>query len=109
MFSNYVTEVEGYSSLVFCAQNGYGSEINAAYFANCPLKGNVPASAYVSCLCAKNSDDILFAITRLVTTVQACSASEAASAASVFTNLCAKANVQLGGSMPNSESEYHLS
>ena len=70
---------------------------------NCPVKDKIPASAYISCLCAKNSDQVLFAITNLVTG-QACSAPEASSAASVFTNLCAKANVQLGsGSASESE------
>lgn len=86
------TDIPGFKSIPPCAQNAVTYGVKAPSYGNC--QKNDPPTAYFSCLCTSDSSAVkshitsaLFGLTDIYTL---CGTPEAASATSVWGNLCAQ-------------------
>ncbi|KAL8790160.1 MAG: hypothetical protein Q9195_006487 [Heterodermia aff. obscurata] len=86
------TDVPGFKSIPPCAQNAVTYGVEAPLYDNC--QKNDPSTAYFSCLCTSDSSAVkshitsaLYGATDIYTL---CGTPEAASATSVWGNLCAR-------------------
>jgi hypothetical protein len=85
-----LSDVAGYPGLLFCAANPFRIALGG-YFDNCQF--NDPVPTHVSCLCARDADQVQRGYRSLVNTQ--CSSENITSLNSVFTNFCNSCGVNL--------------
>ncbi|KAL8938254.1 MAG: hypothetical protein Q9216_003994 [Gyalolechia sp. 2 TL-2023] len=90
-----ISDVPGYTEMPDCAQNAlYYGVFTSSKYDNCQIE--LPATAYLGCLCSKDSTIVEAEITNVFSDYSSsysyslCGTSEIASATSVWGNICAE-------------------